>query len=127
MDGVRTVIAFAATAACLALAGCGDDEDGDTDSAATTTEGTDTATASKPGAFRDCGGIAGQRASIFDIRATNVGCKPARQIAADWRKRCEGESCRAIGFECSPEILGPEEMEVTCVREGATVTFVYGV
>ena len=130
--GPRTPLALVAAAVCLALAACGDDEETDTaDTGATptvetVTTGTPTTT-SEPAAGRDCGGIAGQGASIFDIRAVNVGCKPARLIAADWRKRCEGESCRAVGFDCSPEILGPEEMKVTCVREGGTVTFFYGV
>ena len=132
MRRTRASIALLVLLAALVLAACGDDEgDGTTDTGAVTTatsEATDTAPATtEPAAGRDCGGIAGQGASVFGIRATNVGCKPARLIATDWVRRCEGESCRAVGFDCSPEILGPEEMRVTCVREGATVTFFYGV
>jgi hypothetical protein len=132
MRAARTPAALIAVAAALALAACGDSEGDETAetaatsaTATTTPAGTETTITVEPD--RDCGGIAGQGASIFDIRAANIGCGQARAIASDWVKRCEGESCRAIGFDCAPEVLGPEEMRVTCVREGATVTFFYGV
>ena len=138
----RTRCALLLIAASAALAGCGgeDQETGSSPAAPTatvtetatvtaTTTVTDTASPAHSPRPRGCGQVAFETntdAGAFDIRASEVDCQVAREVARGAEGQGGARYAAAEGFDCRPTGTVGQLPSVVyeCTREkGGTVTF----
>lgn len=97
----------------LALAGCGGEEEpGDAPPAAAGGE--------------DCGRVEVPGHEAIDLRAEEVACETAREVAAEARGQGRAPY-EAAGLACEPTDAPGGDTTYACTGDGGRITFLYGV
>jgi len=119
-------LAILALAAAL-LAGCGGSSSEETGSGAESSPRAGTSTAPAGATARSCdpGGT-----GVEDLRATNVGCAEARQVASGWRRAKECDKygadsrnpCSVLSYRCLATATD-RGWSVSCAKSGRSIAF----
>jgi hypothetical protein len=123
---MRLAIPLAALIGIALLSGCGD-SDGPGSGYGNRGSQAETSAAPPGASARACGP---GRSGVEDLRATNVGCAEARQVASGWRRARECDrfasssrsGCSLLSYRCQATAVG-RGWSISCAKPNRSIAF----